>query len=132
MEILGRGWHRVIGLCFLAIVVVLGGMMVVLWLTWPPCGGCSIAGARERALREELYTLRSLLDEYAKDHNRRATSLSDLVRAGYIKKLPIDPMTQSRDTWVGEQSRNPHSTGIVNVHSGSARRSSDGSRYDDW
>ena len=127
MEILGRSWHRVVGLCFLALVVVFVGFSLR-----PQCRGCSIAGARETSLRQDLYTLRTLIDTYTRDNGKRPSSLSDLVSSGYIKELPKDPMTERRDTWVVERSNDPHAPGIVDVHSSSTRRGFDGTRYADW
>jgi general secretion pathway protein G len=76
--------------------------------------------------------MRSLIRTYTNEQQERPSSLADLIQAGYIKALPIDPMTGARDTWVVEDSRDPKSPGIVDVRSGSRAVSSNGTQYDDW
>ena len=73
----------------------------------------------------------------AEDKQQSPQSLDDLVTAGYLKKMPIDPMTHSSDTWVADQSDTYTSidesqTGIDNVHSGSDQVGSDGKPYSQW
>ena len=132
MEILGRGWHKAVGLCFLGLLSLVLLFVLVSVSLRPECGGCSMCGAREASLRQDLYTMRWLIDQYAKDRGERPSSLADLVTSGYIKELPKDPMTDSRDTWVVQRSTDPKVAGIVDVHSGSNRRGFDGTRYADW
>ena len=56
--------------------------------------------AREAALREDLFTLRSTIDQYHGDKGYYPPDLATLVSDGYIRQIPVDPMTKSRDTWV--------------------------------
>src|SRR5438128_9574010 len=56
--------------------------------------------AREATLKEDLFTLRSVIDQYHGDKGSYPPDLATLVSAGYIRKVPIDPMTKSADTWV--------------------------------
>jgi len=97
----------------------------------------AIRGAREAALREDLHTMRDAIEQYTEDKQQAPQSLDDLVTAGYLKKMPIDPMTHSSDTWVADQSDTYTSidesqTGIDNVHSGSDQVGSDGKPYSQW
>jgi general secretion pathway protein G len=92
----------------------------------------SVHGAREQALQDDLYTLRSLVRDYSTEQNHRPESLQDLVAAGYIKTLPMDPMTNRRDSWVIERSKGPENPGVVSVRSGSSSVSSKGTKYSDW
>jgi uncharacterized membrane protein len=97
----------------------------------PP--GDSILGAKEAVLRQNLFTLRSLISQYTLDKQKAPQSLDDLVRAGYLKKIPIDPMTATPD-WNPEMSAIDADGGprIVGVHSSSPRISSDGRPYTMW
>ena len=97
----------------------------------------SIRSAREAALREDLHTMRDAIEQYTEDKQEAPQSLDDLVTAGYLKKMPIDPMTHSSDTWVTAQSDSYTSidqsqTGINDVHSGSDQPGSDGKPYSEW
>jgi general secretion pathway protein G len=101
--------------------------------------------AREAALREDLFTLRSTIDQYHGDKGAYPPDLQTLVSAGYIRKIPLDPMTKSADTWVlayeepapgGEPGGPPveqtTTPGVTDVHSGSPEKALDGTLYKDW
>jgi len=97
----------------------------------------SILRARETVLRDDLYTLRSVIDQYTLDKQKAPQSLQDVVDAGYLKQLPKDPFTSSRDTWVpvtddSIMSPDQSQPGIVDVHSGSEQNSSEGTAYSTW
>ncbi len=97
----------------------------------------SIIRAREAVLRDDLFTLRSVIDQFTLDKQRAPQSLQDLVEAGYIKDIPVDPMTNSRDTWQVTQedvmqSIDQNQPGITDVHSGASGSGSDGRSYSEW
>lgn len=94
--------------------------------------------AREAVLRDDLYTMRSLIDQFTLDKQRPPQSLEELVEAGYMRGgVPVDPFTRSDQTWqvdiedvpVGATQAVP---GIVDVHSGSDETSLDGTPYSSW
>jgi general secretion pathway protein G len=97
--------------------------------------------AKEAALKADLYTLRSCIDQFHGDRGRWPTSLDELVSMGYLRKIPVDPITGSAETWVvvyaettgdeteKEQEEGP---GIIDVHSGAEGVALDGTRYADW
>jgi general secretion pathway protein G len=96
----------------------------------------TVQAAKEATLREDLYTMRKMIDQYAADKGKLPASLDDLQSAGYVHEIPLDPMTDQKD-WQPEMGDDPGSTdgsqGLVNVHSASGDLSSDGStRYSDW
>ncbi len=97
--------------------------------------------AKEAALREDLFTFRSCLDQFYADKGHYPDTLQTLVTEKYIRKIPIDPFTKSADTWqvtmeepdssdTASQSQDP--PGIIDVKSGSKQVSLDGSLYDTW
>jgi general secretion pathway protein G len=97
----------------------------------------SIWRAREAVLHDDLFTLRSSIDQYTLDKQKAPQSLQDLVTAGYIKSIPKDPITNSPDTWVPEQEDtlmaiDQTEPGIVDVHSGSSNTSTEGTAYNSW
>ena len=81
--------------------------------------------------------MRQLIDQYTLDKQKAPQSLDDLVSGGYLREIPVDPLTRSRDTWVTEQedlynSIDQTETGITNVHSGAPGSGLDGSPYSSW
>ena len=124
------------GFTLIELMVVISIIVILLSLAIPNYQG-SILHARETALRQDLYTLRSLIDQYTLDKQKAPQSLQDLVSAGYIKELPRDPFTNSRDSWVpvtDDSILSPDQTepGIMDVHSGSDQNSSEGTAYSSW
>lgn len=103
------------------------------------CRGRSLQEAREAALREDLDTFRSTLDQYRGDKGTYPKSLDDLVREGYLRSIPYDPMTGSRETWKITYAypgtpapwETPHFV-IVRIRSGSEGRARDGTLYSSW
>lgn len=99
--------------------------------------------ARESALKEDLFTMRSVIDQYHGDKGIYPPDLATLVTDGYLRKIPIDPMTKSAETWVTVLEQAPAPTdsteptaptnpGITDVHSGSPDKALDGTLYKDW
>ena len=102
-----------------------------------PIYRASIVSAKEAVLKEDLFTLRSVIDQYTIDKAQSPQSLNDVIAAGYLKQIPVDPCTGSRDTWIVEQSDTLLSIdqtqpGISDVHSGCEGTAADGSAYSSW
>lgn len=95
----------------------------------------TILATREAVLREDLYKLRTLLDQYAADKQKLPQDLNELVTAGYVRELPKDPMTGNAD-WNPVTGADPNSgsdeQGVIDVHSASGDTSSEGTPYSDW
>ncbi len=97
----------------------------------------SILRAKESLLRNNLFTLRTVIDEYTYDKAKAPQTLQDLVNEGYLRQVPIDPMTGSNQSWkiVMEDamtSINQTEPGIFDVRSGSDKTSLEGSAYAEW
>lgn len=97
----------------------------------------SVKMAKEAVLKEDLHTMRGAIDSYTVDKEKAPQSLDDLVQAGYLKKIPVDPMTSTSDTWITDQSDtlmdiNETDGGIDDVHSGAQGLASDGTTYNTW
>jgi general secretion pathway protein G len=90
--------------------------------------------AAEWALKVELRAFRDAIDQYYGDHHHYPERLDDLVSSGYLRAMPIDPMTRRGDTWVvvHEERFTGPAPGIIDVHSGSSRRARNGQPYADW
>jgi general secretion pathway protein G len=95
----------------------------------------TILATREAVLRDDLYNMRKLIDQYAADKQKLPQSLDDLVSAGYMRKLPDDPITGKAD-WATETGDDPNSSsgeqGVTDVHSASSDVSSEGKPYNEW
>jgi general secretion pathway protein G len=125
------------GFTLLELMVVLTILLILATMSMP-LFNAAIVHAREAVLKDDLYTLRKLIDEYTLDKQKPPTSLSDLVDAGYLRAgVPVDPFTGSSDTWQTDTEEVPTSpsqaaSGIVNVHSGSDGTALDGTAYSSW
>jgi len=118
----------------LIIVMSIIGILATLAI---PSFVVAVKHAREAVLKEDLQTMRSAIDSYTMDKQKAPQSLNDLIQDGYLKNIPEDPMTHSKDTWVTDTSDAMYSLdetepGINDVHSGSDAIGSDGKPYSSW
>jgi general secretion pathway protein G len=96
-----------------------------------------ILRSKETVLKNNLHEMRTTIDQYTADKKKAPQSLQDLVDAGYYREIPIDPITNSRDTWEvvmdsSVSSPDQTETGISDLHSGSTAISSEGTPYNTW
>jgi general secretion pathway protein G len=97
----------------------------------------AIVRSKESVLKNNLFTIRQVIDEYTYDKKKAPQSLQDLVAAGYLRDIPIDPMTNSNQDWhvVMEdalQAVDQTEPGIYDVKSGSDKTGLDGTAYADY
>jgi general secretion pathway protein G len=130
----GRSGERGFTLVELMIVMLIIGVLATVAI---PKYLASIQNAKEAVLKEDLHVLRQAIDAYTNDKEKAPQSLDDLVSAGYLKSIPMDPMTQSSTTWVtatddSVQSLDQTDGGVNDVHSGAGGNGSDGRPYSEW
>lgn len=119
-------------------LMVVMTLILILATMAVPTYQVAIRRAREAVLRDDLYTMRSLTDQFTIDKQRPPQSLDELVEAGYLRGgIPMDPMTRSNQTWqvdFEDVPLNPQQSvpGVVDVHSGSDELSLDGTPYSGW
>ncbi len=118
----------------LMIVMVVIGLLAAIAI---PAYTTNIRHAREAVLKSDLHTLRTAIDSYTVDKQKAPQSLDDLVQAGYLKSMPVDPFTHRSDTWMPVQadtlmSLDQTEAGIDDVHSGSQETAIDGTSYNSW
>ncbi len=118
-------------------LMIVMAIIMVLAVVAVPSYIAAIRAAREAVLKEDLHVLRNAIDSYTADKQKAPQSLDDLVQEGYLKTIPDDPMTHSKDTWVTDTSSDLHSVdqtdpGIDDVHSGSQEQGSNGQPYSSW
>ena len=97
----------------------------------------SIVKAKEAALQQDLYTMRTLINQYFADKGKYPADITSLVEDHYLQAIPKDPFTDSPDTWVVEQAEQDETDistepGIVNVRSGSDGTALDGRSYSEF
>ena len=129
--------NRSAGFTLIELMIVISLILILVSVSIPAYNQ-SILRAKESVLKQNLFQLRSLISQYTLDKQKAPQSLDDLVSAGYIKQLPVDPMTASSSSWTVEQqedtisSPDQQESGISDVHSGSTATSSDGTAYNTW
>lgn len=117
-------------LIVMSIIVILVGIAIPLYQK-------SLIRSKESVLKNNLMTLRTVIDEYTYDKQKAPQSLEDLVQEGYLREIPKDPITDSNTTWKkvmedATQSVSQNEPGIFDVHSGSDKMGLDGTPYSDW
>ncbi len=117
-------------LIVVSVIVILASMGLVQYRN-------SVRRAEEATLKENLFRMRDAMDQFYADKTKWPADLSELVSEGYIREVPTDPITKSKDTWRTEQAEsdpnNPAASGgIDNVFSGSELSALDGSKYSEW
>lgn len=129
-------WARSGGFTMIELLVVMT-LIVVLATVGMTQYRQSVTRAEEAVLKENLFRMRDAVDQFYADKNKYPSDLAELSSEGYIREVPTDPMTKSKDTWTTTQAEpdanNPASqVGIYDVKSGSDRTALDGTRYADW
>ena len=126
------------GFTLIELMIVISIILILVSVALPAYNQ-SIVRARESVLRQNLFTLRSVISQYTLDKQKAPQSLDDLVSAGYLKQLPTDPMTGRSDTWAPDEEQDTIMSldqqdqgGINDVHSGSQAVGSDGTAYNSW
>ena len=125
-----RGFTLIELLVVISLIVLLASISMLMYRN-------SVQRGREAVLKEDLFRMRDAIDQHYADKGKYPASLEDLVTAGYLRKVPVDPMTQSADTWQTVQAE-PDSAnltvepGIYNVRSGAEGEALDGSKFTEW
>jgi general secretion pathway protein G len=119
----------------LMIVIAIVGILASLA---QPMFKTAVLKSREAALKEDLFNIRNVMDQYYADNGKYPDSLNDLVDKGYMRSIPIDPFTGSNTSWrldpySGGEGESPESSGgYWDVHSGSDQVGLNGKKYSEW
>jgi len=125
------------GFTLIELIVVVTIILILVSIA-APIYRSSIIRSKEAVLHDDLFTMRSLIDEYTLDRQEAPQALQDLVDHGYIRQIPVDPFTNSSQTWVEVReddtlmSVDQKSGGITDVHSGAKQQSLTGENYSEW
>ena len=118
----------------LMIVMSIIGMLMMIAV---PRFASAIKITKETVLKEDLHVMRAAIDSYTMDKQKAPQTLEDLVTDGYLKQIPVDPFTYTKDSWVTVTGDALHTLdqtdpGIDDVHSGSQELGSTGQSYSTW
>ncbi len=126
-----RGFTLIELMVVMALIVILAGIGLATYTN-------SVTRAKEAVLKEDLFRLRDAIDQYYADQNRYPDSLAALVEMQYIRAMPVDPFTNSADSWQpvmaepGPLDAGALAPGVFDVKSGSELMALDGTPYADW
>jgi general secretion pathway protein G len=127
--LLRRGFTLIELLIVMAVIATLVAVAVPIYQK-------SVIRAKESVLRQNLFSMRTVIDEYTYDKAKAPQALDDLVREGYLRQVPVDPMTGQADWEVVMEdamtSVNQTEPGIFDVKSKSDRKSLEGTAYSEW
>jgi len=126
-----------VGFTLLELIIVVSVILILLSIA-APIYRTSIVRSKEAVLRNDLFTMRSLIDQYTVDKQTAPQSLQDLVAEGYLREIPVDPFTGTNQSWEeiyeSDVLMDPDQTmaGITDIRSGSSLRSLSGDLYSSW
>lgn len=92
----------------------------------------SIDKSKEAVLREDLNTMRDAIDKYYSDNGKYPETLDDLVTKRYLRKIPVDPITENATTWVIVPPEDPEKGAVYDIKSGAPGESREGGKYSEW
>jgi general secretion pathway protein G len=123
------------GFTLIELMIVISIMLILMAIALPMYQQ-SVLRAREAVLRQDLFTLRQVIDQYTLDKQKAPQALDDILQAGYLKRIPADPMTRQANWEVVQedvlQAAEQQEPGISDVHSASSATSTDGTAYSTW
>ena len=125
----GRGFTLIEMMIVISLILILVSIAL-------PVYNRTILRAKEGVLKQDLFTLRQVIDQYTLDKKKAPQALDDIVTAGYLKVVPKDPFTNETN-WTLEQedattAADEQEPGIIDVHSSSNLTASDGTAYSAW
>jgi general secretion pathway protein G len=131
----GRRPNAARGFTLLEMMVVISVIIILMAIAIPNYNR-TVIQSRESVLRSNLSTLRSVISQYTLDKQKAPQSLDDLAQAGYLRQIPVDPMTKETNWEVVQEdvmmAVDQQEPGITDVHSASSGTASDGTAYSTW
>ena len=131
-----RSGNRRRGFTLIEIMIVMAIITIIISIAVPMYQK-ALVRSKESVLKNNLFTLRTVIDEYTYDKQKGPQSLQDLVSEGYLRAVPVDPITKTAESWriIMEDALtavNQTDPGIFDVRSGSDAKSMEGTLYSEW
>jgi general secretion pathway protein G len=129
--------HRSRGFTLMEMIIVISIMAILVAIAVPNFTS-AIKRGRESVLRQNLFTLRSVISQYTLDKQKAPQSLEDLIQAGYLKQIPVDPITDQANWTVDQEEDTVMSPdeqdqgGVDDVHSSASQVGTNGTAYSTW
>ena len=123
--------RRLSGFTLIELLVVMAILAMLLTLAVPRYFH-SVDRSKEAVLRENLFTMREAIDKYYGDTGKYPDTIEDLITQKYLRKLPVDPITESATTWVAVAPEETDKGNVYDVKSGAEGAAKDGTSYNEW
>lgn len=124
-------FRRTTGFTLIELLVVMAIIATLLSIVSPRYFN-SIDKAKETVLRQDLAIMRDAIDKFYSDMGSYPITIDELVERRYLRNIPIDPLTESNETWVEMPPLNEEEEGVYDIHSGYNGQALDGSYYEEW
>jgi general secretion pathway protein G len=125
------GTKKQFGFTLIELLVVMAIIATLLSFAAPRYIG-SVDKAKEATLKENLATLRDVIDKHYADTGKYPATLDELVTRKYLRKIPVDPVTDSSRTWIVVPPDDAEKSGVFDVVSGASGKARDGSAFRSW
>ena len=119
------------GFTLIELLVVMAIIATLLSLVAPRYFN-SLNKAKEAVLRQDLVMMRNAIDQFYSDFGKYPLDLEEMGDKKYLRNIPVDPFTESKETWIVMPPPNLMDSGVYNVHSGYRERALDGTFYEEW
>lgn len=132
----GNRKRRLAGFTFIELMVTVTIIVILITMAIPIYSN-TIRRSKETVLKSNMFTLRTVIENFTFDKQKAPQSLQELVSEGYLREIPVDPMTGTSTTWrtIPEDATmavNQSEIGIFDIRSGSDKVGMDGIPYSDW
>jgi general secretion pathway protein G len=112
----------------LVVIAIVGTLLTIA----VPRYFASVERSKEAVLKENLAVMRDAVQKYYGDKGKYPERLEELAAAKYLRRIPVDPMTSSSETWVTVPPKDSEKGGVYDVQSGASGKGLDGTAYAEW